>query len=213
MGTLYLIDSNNPTLLSSKINDTVNLQPGDTRSIRGSFVVNLPYDVPMDGTPDDLQDLITKKYQGILSVYPGFTNIIYDEQIDAADWDTTTCVGTTLGSRQTNSLNLDSSSTMTTTAHALASVPEVCMVRFELFHIVQTDPATGQVTRAFQDVTASESTVEVKVAFDGATFIPVTSGVLLNIPLGSRGNQLKVRFSRTFAGSQRTYLGSWAVAY
>ncbi len=102
MGTLYLIDAHNPVLLSSKINDTVNLPTGETHSIRGSFPVNIPFDIPMDGTPTDVNDLITKKYQGILTIYPGFNNILFDEQVDASGWDTSQSSGYTLGDRQTS---------------------------------------------------------------------------------------------------------------
>jgi hypothetical protein len=168
--------------------------------------------VPLDGNPTDLNDLITKKYQGILSIYPGFTNILFDEQIDYVDWNPAASAGALFGERQTTALCGEVSSIMESTAHTLASTPEICMVRYEVFRILETDPVTGQATRAYQDVTTSDADYKISVAFDGSGFTDVTSGVLLNIPLGVRGNQFKVRFRRTASGP-KTYLGSWAVAY
>lgn len=211
MGTLYLIDAHNPTLLSSKINDTVNLQTGDSHSVRGSFPVNLPFDIPMDGAPTDVSELITKKYQGILTIYPGYTHILYDEQIDATGWDTTASSGYTLGERQTNSVRYYINGRLTSSTQTLASTPDTCVVRYEAFKYIETDPATGQYTRRYQDISDSVDAF-FEVSFDdGFNYFRVFSGVLLNIPLSARGNQFKVRFY--FGQAEQVYLGSWAIIY
>lgn len=211
MGTLYLIDAHNPTLLSSKINDTVNLQTGDTQSVRGSFPVNLPFDIPMDGVPADVSELITKKYQGILTIYPGYTHILYDEQIDATGWDTTASAGFTLGERQNNSVRYFNNGYLISSTQTLATTPDTCVVRYDVFRYIEDDPATGQYTRRYQDISDSTDAV-LEVSFNnGGQYYQTYSGVLLNIPLASRGNQFKVRFRWNQA--DQVYLGSWAIVY
>src|SRR4051812_25249167 len=109
MPTLYLVNAHKNVLLSSEINDTVDLASGysASRSLRGSFAVSLPFDIPLDGVPTDLNDLITKKYAGMLALYPGYQNILFDEQIDATDWLATPTAGTAIysvGERQSTSV-------------------------------------------------------------------------------------------------------------
>ncbi len=94
----------------------------------------------------------------------------------------------------------------------LASTPDICVLRYEIFQYIETDPSTGQYTRSYEDIT-DDTNVNVTVSFDdGASYAPVLSGVLLNIPLGNRGNQFRIRYHRTVAGNP-TYIGSWAVVY
>lgn len=212
MGTLYLIDAHNPVLLSSKINDTVNLPTGQTHSIRGSFPVNLPFDVPMDGAPTDVNDLITKKYQGILTIYPGFNHILFDEQIDALGWNASSSVGFTLGERQNNCVHGNVSDILISNTQAMASTPDICVIRYEFFRYIETDPSTGQYTRSYEDI-SDDPDLHVTVSFDnGASSVPALSGVLVNIPLSNRGNQFQITFHRS-PGGAATYIGSWSVVY
>lgn len=211
MGTLYLIDAHNPVLLSSKINDTVNLPTGETHPIRGSFPVNLPFDIPMDGSPIDVNDLITKKYQGILTIYPGYNHILFDEQIDALGWDPVQSFSYTLGERQTNSITGTASDLLISNVQTLASTPDTCVPRFEFFQYIESDPATGQYSRAYEDIT-DDPQIVVEVSFDGSSFVPASNGVLLNIPLANRGNQFRIKYHRSALGA-RTYIGSWAIVY
>jgi len=212
MGTLYLIDAHNTVLLSSKINDVANLIAGDTHSLRGSFPVNVPFDIPIDGNPTDLNDLITKKYLGILAIYPGFNHILFDEQIDASDWGTGSgSIAYTLGFRQNNSVHGGASDFLVSTTQALSSTPDTAVLRFEFFQYIEADPISGQYTRAYQDITTA-SDIVFEVSFNGGTsYLAVSNGVLVNIPLGSQGNQFKVRIHRT-AGTP-AFIGSWAVVY
>lgn len=211
MGTLYLVDAHDTVLLNSKINDVVNLMAGDTQALRGSFPVNVPFDVPIDGAPQDLNDLITKKYLGILAIYPGFNHILFDEQIDAADWQGTGAVGVTLGSRQTNSIRGGASDYLYSTVHTLASTPTVAVIRYEFFQYIESDPSSGQFTRAYQDVTTAGDIV-FEVSFNnGTSFLTASNGTVLNIPIGDQGNQFLIQTHRT-AGTP-TNIGSWAIVY
>jgi hypothetical protein len=205
-----MIDAHATVLLSSKINDVANVMAGDTHALRGSFPVNIPFDIPVDGSPTDLNDLITKKYQGILAIYPGFNHILFDEQVDALDWGSSSG-STTLGSRQTNSIRGNSSDYLTTTVQTLASTPTTAVLRYEFFQYIESDPASGQYTRAYQDITTAGDIV-VEVSFNGGTtMITASNGVLVNIPLNAQGNQFLIQIHRT-AGTP-AYIGSWAIVY
>jgi hypothetical protein len=213
MGTLYLVDAHNTVLLNSKIHDVVNLLAGDTQALRGSFPINVPFDVPIDGAPTDLNDLITKKYLGILAVYPGFNHILFDEQIDALDW-LPTAFGSsfTLGSRQTNGVLGGTSDYLYSTTQVMASTPTVAVIRYEFFQYIESDPASGQYTRSYQDIT-TDPDIEVQVSFNnGNTFTNVSNGSVVNIPIGDQGNQFQIQFHRSSAGTP-VNIGSWAVVY
>lgn len=211
MGTLYLIDAHDTVLLNSKINDVANVKVGETHKLRGSFPINVPFDIPIDGAPTDLNDLITKKYLGILAIYPGFNHILFDEQIDGSDWVAVGGSTYTHGFRQTNSIGGNPSDYLVSAVQTLASTPTVAVIRYEFFQYIDTDPASGQYTRSYQDIT-SASDIEVTVSFNGgAGYINCSNGTLLNIPLGSQGNQFRIQAHRT-AGTP-AYIGSWAIVY
>lgn len=210
MGTLYLVDAHNVVLGSSKINDTVNITSSEARSVRGSFGVNLPYDVPLDGLPADLNDLITKKYAGMLALYPGYQNIVYDEQIDATGWSPTSLGFPihTVGERQVTSIH--PGGRLESTTVSLLSTPSTCVVRWDAFQYVYDDDPVTTVDRKYQE--QDPSVFSVDVTFDnGTTYSTVTSGVPFNIPLAKQGAQFKIRFWRIFGA--RKWLGSWALVY
>lgn len=214
MPTLYLINAHNNVLLNSEINDTVNLAPGgsESRSLRGSFAVSLPFDIPLDGVPTDLNDLITKKYTGMLALYPGYQNIMFDEQVDAADWLFPPTTGTAIcsvGERQATSVTLGG--TLESVTEVLASAPSIVVVRWEAY-VYGYDDVTGvAATRTYTE--ADPSVFDVSVSFNaGVTWNTVTNGMLFSVPLGAQGSNFKIRFQRS-SGPLRAQLGSWALIY
>lgn len=214
MSTLYLIESTNPTLSASKIDDTLNLTPDgeDYYPLRGNFGVVVPFDIPMDGLPTDLDTLIGKKYLGMLSIYPGYSYILYDEQVDANGWNATTCVEATLGERQTVGLSGSSSALLTSNTSTLSISPTTFIFRFDAFRYFDSNPrdlATGSFERTY---TVVDSQVLAEVSFNnGATWNTATSGVLTTIALADQGNQFRCRFSQ-FSG-EPTNIGGWALIY
>jgi len=214
MPTLYLVNAHNNVLLSSEINDTVNLAAGysESRSLRGSFAVSLPFDIPLDGVPSDLNDLITKKYAGMLALYPGYQNILFDEQIDASDWLFPPTAGTAIcsvGERQNTSVT--TGGTLESVAAALATVPQIVIVRWEAFVYGYDDVTGTQPSRTYTEV--DPSVFDVTVSFNGgATWESVINGMLFSVPLGSQGSSFKIRIQRN-GGPLRAQLGSWALIY
>lgn len=214
MPTLYLIDAHSNVLSSSKINDTVNVAPGytETRSLRGSFPITLPFDVPLDGTPSDLADLITKKYAGMLSLYPGYQNILYDEQIDAGGWTiTSSMAGFTVGERQSTSSYTNASQMMSVTT-VLASTPTIACFRWEAFEILYDDSTGVTGARSYRE--ADPASWKVLASFNGgSTYTELTSGMIFSIPLADQGSSFRLILDRASLSPQRAYLGSWALVY
>jgi hypothetical protein len=216
MGSLYLIDTHSAVLANSKINDTVSSPAGFATDIpiRGSFVVNVPFDVPLDGIPQDLGDLITKKYLGILAMYPGYQNILFDEQIDSVGWVFPPTLGGsvaigTMGNRQTNSVV--SNGTLESGTTVLASNPQTCVLRWEAFEYTYDDTTSVQGQRNYRE--ADPDWFVVLVSFNGgSTWNIVQNGLIFSIPLVDQGANFRIAFQRT-GPIQKLYLGSWALVY
>jgi hypothetical protein len=211
MGTLYLVDAFDNVISASAINDTVNLQSG-SHPLRGSFIVNLPFDVPLDGVPTDLSDLVTKKYAGMLSTYPGYANIIYDEQLDSLGWQTAYNVGTGLrvfGSRKTTAVGGPVSSSIVSSTTALGTTPAFAIFRWELFSYQMTDVVSGTVSRTVTE--EDTSLVTASVSFNGSTSFTVSSGVPFEVPFDQVGSNFKVTFLNALG--PKLWVGSWALVY
>ena len=218
MGTLYLIDGHNAVLADSEINDTIPLETGDFQLINGSFVIRVPFGVPIDGTPSNLAELEVQKFTGLLSFYPGFPYIDYDDGIDATGWDTALSQGVRLGERMTTSIA--DLGVLTSTMIALTGpAPANALIDWEVFATTRPadpdgdvdDPKNGIFSRRYVEITASDLTCE--VSFDnGANWNTVTDGVLFPIPLADQGTQFKIRFTNNVSGARR-WMGSWAALY
>lgn len=215
MGTLYLIDGHNAVLANSEINDTIPLEAGESQLINGSFVVRVPFGIPIDGTPEDLAELETQKFTGLLAFFPGFTYIDYDDGLDATGWDTSpgTSYAVRLGSRMCNSI--DAYGTLQSNAVTLSgSAPSSAIITWEVFSLTRAgstdDPKDGTFERRYTEEDASNFLCS--VSFDnGAHWYQVTDGVLLSIPLVAQGTDFLISFSTVPAS--RFWIGSWAVLY
>lgn len=216
MGSLYLIDTHSAVLATSKINGTVSSPSGYSTAvpIRGSFVINVPFDVPLDGVPQDLGDLITKKYLGILAMYPGYQNILFDEQTDAVGWvfpptlPASVALGT-MGGRQNNSVitggTLESANT------ALLSTPQTCVLRWDAFEYLYDDATSVAGQRQYRE--ADPDGFVVSVSFNGgSTWNQVQQGLIFSIPLADQGSSFRIAFQRS-GPIPKLYLGSWALVY
>lgn len=213
MSTLYLVESDNIVLASSLINDTVNVQTGTMTPLptRGSFVVGLPYDVPLDGAPVDVSDLITKKYTGMLASYPGYSNIIYDEQLDALGWNTSGGAGArAFGSRKTTALGGSVTSSIVTPTTTLGTSPSTIVFRWEVFAHVRTDAIADTIVDGV--VEEDPNVLDGQVSFNGGgAYHSVTSGVPFEVPFADQGSSFRVQFVNT--STNRYWLHAWALLY
>jgi len=216
MSTLYLIDVHNTVLASSPINDTVT-SPSDYSTaipLRGSFAVRVPFDVPLEGLPQNLGDLITKKYTAILEMYPGYQYMTYDEQVDAVGWNLTPTlpggnfIGT-VGERQVNSII--AAGTLESNTIALSSTPQTCILRWEVFQYTYSEDTSVQGQRFYQE-TDSTWSIAIVTFNGGVTWSSVPNGVVYSIPLADQGNSFRVAFQRV-GPLPRIHLGGWALIY
>jgi len=210
MSTLYFFEAHNNVLANSGIDDTV--QSEVPVAFNGSFVVRVPNGVRLDGNPPStLSDLLLQKYVGLLALYPGFTNIVYDEMTDATGFVPASQAGVTLGSRGT--ISILGTGQAETTMVVLASTPNDCIVTWEAFDVTETNPATGtdnRLIREYDEVDASDLVVQASFN-NGLNFQGVLDGTLQTIAPGVQGNQLILRITNNVAS--RRWLGSWAVIY
>lgn len=213
MSTLYLIDGHNAVLANSEINDTIPIESG-SQLINGSFVVRVPFGVPIDGTPSSLAELETQKFAGLLAFYPGFTFIDYDDGYDATGWDTAASQGVRLGER--GAVSLVDTGILTSNLVALSGPsPANALITWEVSEVTgPSDPVDnakdGTLARRYVEQSAADFQCE--VTFDnGVNWNTVTDGVLFPIPLAEQGTQFMIRL--TNSSGDRRWTGSWAVLY
>jgi len=211
MSTLYLIEANNNVLANSAINNVMNLQDG-TYPIRGTFPVLLPFDVPLEGVPTGLNDLVTKKYQGMLALYPGYTNILFNEMNDVGGWETSVSFGTGLrhfGARKTVSLG-PAFTALQSTVTNLGFAPTNAILRWQVFSYEITDVGVdGEISRVLRE--EDPAFLNAAVVFNGGIF--PSNGVPFTIPVGIQSSNVYVTFNNTPHQTERLYLASWALIY
>lgn len=209
MSTLFLFDAHDNVLANSGVNDTVPGRASPGVPINGSFVVKVSDDIRLDGDPPStIADLLTQKYTGLLAAYPGFSYIVYDEMTDATGFSMVASTGSTFGERGT--ISILPTGVAETVMVPLASTPSECIVTWEVYNVVNTDPATGLFIREYQDRPANDLGVD--VSFDnGSNYTSAADGALHLIAPAVQGNQLILRVSNALG--VRRWLGSWAVIY
>jgi hypothetical protein len=217
MSTHYLIDAHTPTLLDSEVNDVRYVEDG-TSVTNGNFVVRVPDGVKLESEPENLQDLLDKKYAGLLAYYPGYTNIVYDALLDSADITSLfPTQQTKLGAR--GIIGKNAGATFATSVVPLGTTVTQLIVDVEFFELRYRNPKTGKLEKVYEEVEAPNQAVNVSVD-GGSTFNFAPPGSIVTVPPANQGNQLQVRFEGTTyvgpgggGGRGFLYLGSWAVIY
>jgi hypothetical protein len=219
VSTHYLID-----LFSDGINGVVT--PRDTPPtslVTGNYIVRVDDDVQVE-KPTDLSDLLTKKYQGILGTHGLFTQIAYDDLLDASNIDFTTSRGIFSGLKghigiypmdSTNPAPILQTSSFGITWGGPVPGPQQAMVVYELFTFVDEDSSTAPFQRSYQEV-PTDVDVLAEISFNGgASFTAFQNNSLVTIPSFARGTQVVLRFTRTSTVSSvaKVFFGSWAVLY
>jgi hypothetical protein len=213
MGTVFLVDAHTAVLLNSEINDTIPLESGNTQTLNGNFVVNVPFGVPIDGIPSNLTDLLTKKFAGMLAYYAGYTYIDYDDGIDATGWDSSNSTGVSLGNRGTTSIA--NGGTLQSSALALSgAAPSAAIVTWEAFEVtgfLTDNPKNGIKLRKYEEKDASDLTASVSFNGGSTWITPVTDGVQFSISPADQGTSFLIKLANSSGG--RLWVGSWAVIY
>lgn len=206
MSTHYLIEGHTSPVTSSDI-QSVHYNT-DHSALTGGFVIRVSEDMPLDAEPSSFSALLSGKYASMLTFYSVFANVAFEDFTDTPNIDFTNSTGVHSGVRGCTKLN--PTGVLRTTMAALGSTPAQCVVLWESFEIVNTNPANGRLTREYRDQLASDFTVEVSFN-NGSTWTTATDQALLTIAGPDQGNQLILRVTNT-SGLTR-YLGSWAVLY
>jgi hypothetical protein len=209
MGTHYLLDLYANPLSGAKIND-VNVSTDGRTTANGSFVVNIPPGVAVRD-PVDLSDIITKKYQGLLVWYAGFTTLDYDDLLDASHIDLTDPqVEGRFGERGTVVIN--PGKRLTSVVVPLGSAPTQAVILWECFEYEDTDIKANRFVRVYHELDP-DAVSDAEVSFDGTNFTSVTegSGGVVNVPVGWEGTSFIIRITNT--SSDPIHIGSWAVIY
>lgn len=213
MTTYYLMDMHVADVANSRIVDVIGT-PEPTSEIRVDGLT--PIKVP-DGVrvvnPTSLADILTQKYAGILALYPGFSNIVFDDLLDPGGLETTTPSTTYMkksGSRGTvggmvqtllTDPNMDVSPT----------VISQCIVVYETYTWRYVDPKNGRFERYYIEEPEVLHTVNVSVN-GGVNFTPTTSGSLVTFAL-TQGSVIQLKFSGDAVNNRLLHTGSWAVIY
>lgn len=205
----YILDLFTNPVTSAPIVDV--LEPANGQSLtNGTFVVRVPDLVPISTPlPSTLGALMTKKYAGLLSFYTGFTNVIYDDLLDASGIDLGVTQGH-FGAR--GSISLAAGATMQSVATPLGSTPSAALLTWEVFTYVDADPKADRFTRTYNELATISANTTAHVSFDGGlNFSSTVDSGVLSIPGAIQGSSLVVRLTNNTAS--RLYVGSWALIY
>lgn len=203
--SLYVIDPYtnpvaNAAILDVQVNKTA-------YNYAGGFPVLVRDDLRVS-TPTNYGDLIAKKYQALLSTYPGFTRVVFDDLSDTSGIDLTSV--TTKGSfGNRGTILLPPTGCLTSLTAPLAVTPTQVVVVWEsAAKYLSTELGTTYKYRGINTTPMSSLTCE--VSFDGGTnWSPCTNGGILLIDPLKQGNSLRVRLT---APASLAPL-SWAVIY
>jgi hypothetical protein len=218
MGTHYLIDAHTSPIANSEINDVRFSPASDTSPINGNFVVRVSDS--LDVVPESvtgLNDLLTKKYQEVLAANPGFSNIVYDDMLDATGVDLVNSVGVLTGDRGSIAfapaqILAPPGPFLQTAMVVLGGTPAEAIITWEVFTVSRDNSRDGRMVRSYVEEDTADAVVS--VSFDnGASTNVVTDGSLFNIPAPDQGNQMILYFGPSVVLPPRRYIGSWAVIY
>ena len=213
----YLINMHGNPILSSRIVDVLS-PPSGVSEIGGSFVVRAPKGVVHD--PADLADLLSQKYTNLLTSYPGYQYLAYDDLLDASGINAAASVAC-LGERSNISILPGSPGevwvpgSLITNAVTLDITPSTALIFWEVFEYL-IDESSGRIVRSYREKD-SDSTSTCSATFDGTNYASVYNGQAHYIDPLLRGNQFKLRITNGNLDETMHYIplwvGSWAVLY
>lgn len=203
MSSHYLVD---PFSLTRDVIDVTRAEAGGTDST-GALLIRIPDGVAIHGEPKDLPALLTAKYNGLLAYYAGFTTMVHDDCLTQSGVSLANSAGVSIGAGVANHCVFDGGSLVTSVV-GLSSAPQVCVVVWEAYSVINVDPSAGRFTRVYLE--EDPDLFDCSVTFDGVTSNPASSGAVLSVPVG-QGTNLSLTFANNTGA--RLFLGSWAVIY
>lgn len=212
MSTHYLIDTHASPFSAAndpRILDVVVSKDG-TSQMNGGIVISVPdYVAVRDpvGVFTPTTGLLDQKYTGLLAHYAGFVYVTHDDMLTADGIDGSVSQGR-FGQRGTNSLA--PLETVHNLLVGLSSSPAIAILNWEVFAVDLENDAKGLTVRTYREV--EPTALACMVSFNGgADWNTASSGSVLLIPSGARGDQFLIRLTNT--SSNRVWLGGWSVIY
>lgn len=217
MSVIYLVDTQVTPITNSRIVDVI-LNPSATGEVRvdGLTPIRIPDGVRVVD-PTSFSDLLTQKYAGILAQYPGFTNIIFDDLLDAtgvqiaappSDMRKSGERATVGGAFNATAVDVSAFGTLTQ-----------CVLVYEQFFWRYVDDKNGRIARYYVE-SPPVAAHQVSVSANGGTDENLAlSGDLVAFDLDEQGDSVQVEFKTaigqagTNAEGRLLQVGSWAVIY
>jgi hypothetical protein len=213
MSTLYLLDSHNPTINSSRVVDVVRGSWSNV-PLNGKFPVLVPDDVNFAGQPANAGDLSTAKYAALLARYPGFENISYDDfytEPSVVPYPSGNQRILQTGDRVSVILGGLSFLQTPTGGTSLIGVPTSCVVLWDTFSVADAI-VDGRDVRQINE--ESPDDIQCEISFDaGTTFMTVTYGVYTSLPSTFVPAIPAFMIRMTNLSGEIRYLGGWALVY
>lgn len=219
MSTHYLVDAHTTPITASQINEvrlagvtTANGFLANASIMTGNFVVRVPDGVSVQN-PTDYEDLIDKKYAGLLANYPAFTEVVWDDFRDDTGLEVLSAAGGLLrGSRGTCMLS-DTALVRTVTVDVSPAVVTQLVAFWEFYEVQYINPMDGPAQRIYVERAPTDMNVSVSTN-NGSNTTSVAYGVQVEIPALEAGSDIKMVFTGTGTDTgHRLFLGSWAVIY
>lgn len=213
----YLVDLFTDPVASAPIVDVIGPQYTQTL-VNGIFVVRVSSHIPLidpatgnPSAPTNCGDLLSKKYQGLLTFYsPTFSHIAFDSLLNTSGLNLGVS-GTSGFFGQRSTIALNPGSTITTMPVALGSTPTQALFTWEVFTYTDADPSTDRYTRLYNEVsTGSSSTAQVSLN-NGSNFLSVTDSTIFAISGPNQGSTLIAKITNTTGSILR--VGSWSLLY
>lgn len=205
MAAHYLVDQFHSPILNSSLIDVKN-EPSGQSLVNGTFVVRVPDQVSVQN-PSDLNDLLNKKYAGLLASLAGFTVVVFDDLLDATGVSTANSSLVKLGERST--VALGATGVFQSNTVALSGAPDQAVVTWETFTYTDADDKQDRLQRTYVEADPDDYTCD--VSFDnGANFNSVTDGGVVSIPVPQQGTNFIIRFTN---GGAASFIGSWALIF
>lgn len=213
MSTYYIFDPHVSTIANARLVDAVQLDAdGDSFRVDGMLPIRIPDGVKVVN-PTSLTDVLTQKYAGLLALYPGYTNIIYDDFLDSTGTSPLASRGQRLGSLLNCAGEFD-----TVAVDVSPTVISQCIVVFEYAAWEYVDVKTSLLERHYYQVPSTTNSRRVDLSVNNGSdyLLGAESGAVTLIPLGDEGSLVTIDFQslspNTFNGLD-IYVTSWAVIY
>lgn len=206
----YLIDTHANPLGGARILDVTDPVGGQSL-MNGGHVIRVPDYVSVQD-PANVSDLITKKYQGLLAYYAGFSGLIYDDLLDSlfVDFAYPNLSGS-FGDR--GSVWLAPSGEMRSVMIPLMALPPTqAVITWEAFSTPFMDTKDQHAQRYYVEESTGVGNFICQVSFDnGVHWYPTTDGAVLNIPIAGQGTNFILSLQNI--SSSKLWLGGWAMLY